>query len=135
MVEGCIFCKIVSGEVPAVKIWEDQDHIAILDNAPLTEGMTLVIPKKHMESYIFDVPKLDYKDLILAVKKAGKFLDRGIRAEKIFMVVEGLEVDHAHVKLYPVVKGSGFETLGIKQGSPKSAEELQKVADKILANQ
>lgn len=130
----CIFCKIVSGEVPSVKIWEDQDHIAVLDLYPVTEGMTVVMPKKHMESYVFDIPKLDYKDLMLAVKKAGKFLDRGLRADRILMVVEGIEVDHAHVKLYPMVKGSGFNGLGIKQGEKKSDAELNKVKQKILDN-
>ncbi len=130
----CIFCKIVSGEIPSVKIWEDNEHIAILDVAPVTEGMTLVIPKKHMESYVFDVAKTDYKNLMLAAKKAGKFMDRGLRADRIFVVVEGLEVDHAHVKLYPVVKDSGFTTLGIKAGEKKSDAELEKVKQKILEN-
>lgn len=130
----CIFCKIVKGEIPSVKIWEDNEHIAILDAYPIVEGMTLVIPKKHMESYVFDIPKTDYKDLMLAAKKAGKFMDRGLRAERIMMVVEGLEIDHAHVKLYPLVKDSGFTSLGIKSGQQKSTEELNKVKNKILQN-
>ena len=48
---SCIFCKIAKGEIPSVKIWEDKKHIAILDINPNTEGMTLVIPKKHYESF------------------------------------------------------------------------------------
>ena len=131
----CIFCKILSGEIPSVKIWEDNEHIAILDANPLVEGMTLVIPRKHMESYLFDIPKLEYKDLMLAAKKAGKFLDRGLRADRIMMVSEGLDIEHAHVKLYPYKKNDPkFTGLGIKSGEKKTTEELQKVALKIKEN-
>jgi diadenosine tetraphosphate (Ap4A) HIT family hydrolase len=130
----CIFCKIASGEVPCVKIWEDDSHLAFLDNNPLTEGMTVVIPKHHFESYIFDMPRVEYKDLMLAAKKAGKYLDRGLRADRILIVVEGLEVDHAHVKLYPMVKDSGFNGLGINQGVSKTTQELEEVANKIRSN-
>ena len=130
----CLFCKVVSGEIPSIQIWEDKDHIAVLDVFPTTEGMTLVIPKRHMESYLFDIPKTDYKDLMLTAKKVGKFIDRGLRADKILMVAEGLEVDHAHIKLYPWIKGGSFLGLGINSGERKSDAELNKVKQKIIDN-
>ena len=52
--ENCIFCKIIKGEIPSSKVWEDENFIAILDINPNTEGVTLVIPKKHYDSYVFD---------------------------------------------------------------------------------
>ena len=52
--ENCIFCKIVKGEIPCVKIWEDKDFLAILDVFPNTKGMTLVLTKKHFDSYAFE---------------------------------------------------------------------------------
>ena len=51
----CVFCKIVKGEIPSVKIWEGKNHIAILDVNPNVKGMTLVLTKKHFDSYSFDI--------------------------------------------------------------------------------
>ncbi len=148
--EECIFCKIVEGKIPSVKIWEDQDHIAILDVMPNTEGMALVIPKKHFESYVFDMPRVDYKNFLLATKKAAKFLERGLRVERVALVMEGLGVNHAHMKLYPLHgldkkfvetwspdkiwfdKYKGY--LSTQTGEEKTIEELQKVANKIISN-
>ena len=53
----CIFCKIVNGEVPCHKVWEDEKHLAFLTIFPNTEGVTVVIPKKHYPSYVFDLPR------------------------------------------------------------------------------
>jgi diadenosine tetraphosphate (Ap4A) HIT family hydrolase len=132
----CIFCKIVHGVIPSVKIWEDEEHIAILDINPTVEGMTLVIPKKHFDSNVFDMPRLEYKNYLLATKKAAKFLERGLRADRVLLVAEGLDVNHAHIKLYPYFNGkSEFRNLGIKSGETKTPEELEKVAQKILGNQ
>ncbi|VVB80691.1 HIT domain protein [uncultured archaeon] len=131
----CIFCQIVEGKIPSVKIWEDNEHIAILDAFPTTEGMVVVIPKKHFDSNVFDMPRVEYKNFMLATKKAAKFLERGLRADKVFMVAEGLDVNHAHIKLYPYFnKSPVFPNLGIKSGSNRSIEELKKVATKIVQN-
>lgn len=129
----CIFCKIVSGEIPAVKLWEDDEHIVILDAFPTVEGQALVITKEHHDSYIFNLPKVEYKQLMTATKKFGKFLDKGMRAERVIMAAEGLGVNHAHIKLYPVPEGytGGITT---QEGNKKTIEELNKVALKIKQN-
>lgn len=128
--ENCIFCKIINGEIPCEKIWEDENFLAFLDLMPSVEGMTLVIPKKHFDSKIFEMSNKDYLDFILATKKVAELLKKSLNAERILMVAEGLDVSHAHIKLYPFFKnGSG---LGLKAGPKKSPEELQKIADKIL---
>ncbi|MFA5403361.1 MAG: HIT domain-containing protein, partial [Ignavibacteria bacterium] len=51
--EDCIFCKIIAGEIPSYKVYEDEDFIGILDIFPNTKGMTLLIPKEHYDSYAF----------------------------------------------------------------------------------
>jgi len=66
--EDCIFCKIVKGEIPCSKVYEDENVLAFLDIAPVHKGHTLVIPKKHFET-ILDIPEQELKGLILAVKK------------------------------------------------------------------
>jgi diadenosine tetraphosphate (Ap4A) HIT family hydrolase len=100
--EDCIFCKIASGEFDSAKIWEDENFLAFLDIMPNTKGMTLVIPKKHFDSYAFDMPDKDYSNLLLAVKKVTGILEKGLDVKRVAMVMEGLGVNHAHIKLYPI---------------------------------
>jgi histidine triad (HIT) family protein len=100
--KDCVFCKIAKGEIPSYKIYEDKNYLAILDRYPNTKGMTLVIPKKHIESYAFDMKKKDYVDLLLVAKKVGKKLDKAFGTYRTALVLEGTEIDHVHVKLYPL---------------------------------
>ena len=145
--EECIFCKIIKGEIPSVKIWEDEKHLAILDVNPNTEGMTLVLTKKHHDSYAFDMPDKDYIDLMLATKKVAKLLDKKLKVKRTALVMEGLGVNHMHNKLYPIHgldekfkeiwapdkvyfdKYAGY--ISTQLGPKKTAEELKKLADKI----
>lgn len=100
--KDCIFCRIVKGEIPSAKIWEDKKHIAILDIFPNTLGQTLVIPKDHHTSYAFDIPDIAYKDLMFAAKTVGKLLDKRLKVVRTAMVAEGMAATHAHIKLYPL---------------------------------
>ena len=145
--DDCIFCKIVKGEIPCVKIWEDENFLAMLDIMPNVEGMTLVIPKKHFESYVVDMSDEDYCELMVAAKKVSKILEKGLDVQRVAIVMEGLGVDHAHIKLYPLHgldkkfiemwapekiyfdKYEGY--ISTQTGPKKEIEELQKVADKI----
>jgi histidine triad (HIT) family protein len=101
--DDCIFCKIVRGEIPSYKVYEDDDFLAFLDIYPNTRGMTLVIPKKHYSSYLFDLPDDVFEKLLLTAKKIGKILDKALNTGRTAMIVEGLETNHAHVKLYPLM--------------------------------
>lgn len=133
--ENCIFCKIAKGEIPCVKIWEDENFLAFLDIMPSVEGMTLVIPKKHYESNLSKIPDKVYSDLFLAAKKVTLLLEKGLKVERVAIVVEGLDVSHAHIKLYPVYKiGTGYHCVSPDAGSKKSSEELGLVAEKIRSN-
>ena len=100
--EKCIFCKIVSGELDSAKIWEDKDFLAILDIMPNTKGMTLVLTKKHFDSYAFDMSNDFYKIFMLTAKKVSKILERGLNVKRVALVMEGMGVNHAHLKLYPL---------------------------------
>ncbi len=102
MVE-CIFCRIVRDEVSSHKIWEDESHLAFLSIFPNTEGVTVVIPKLHYTSYIFDLPDDVITGLILATKKVAKLLDEKLEdVGRTAMVFEGFGVDHIHAKLFPM---------------------------------
>jgi diadenosine tetraphosphate (Ap4A) HIT family hydrolase len=100
---GCVFCGIISGEVPSYKIWEDEKHVAFLSIFPNTEGTTVVVPKDHYSSYVFDLPDQVLSELILAAKKVAKLLDARLEdVGRTAMVFEGYGVDHAHAKLFPM---------------------------------
>jgi diadenosine tetraphosphate (Ap4A) HIT family hydrolase len=131
MMDNCIFCKIVAGEIPSVKIWEDEDFVAVLDILPACKGQTLVLPKRHLSPDIFVLWEEDYSSLLLAAKKVVALLKTWLQVERIWMVIEWIEVDHAHVKLYPFWEGKSF--VGWFSGKEMvNAEELQKVADEVL---
>ncbi len=100
--DDCIFCKIVKGEIPSFKIWEDEKFITILDIFPNTKGMTLVIPKAHYDSYAFDMDEAAYSEFMIAAKKVGKMMDEKLKTKRTAMVMEGMGVNHAHIKLYPM---------------------------------
>lgn len=99
----CIFCKIVRGELPAHKIWEDKKHLAFLSIFPNTEGFSVVIPKKHYSSYAFDATEKVLADLVSASKKVAKLLDKKLTdVGRTGMMFEGFGVDHLHAKLFPM---------------------------------
>jgi histidine triad (HIT) family protein len=100
--KDCLFCKIVKGEIPSAKVWEDKKHIAILDVFPNTTGMTLVMAKDHYDSYAFEMSDKVYSELMLASKKVAKLLDKRLKVNRTAMVMEGMGVNHVHIKLYPL---------------------------------
>ncbi|MBI2044016.1 HIT domain-containing protein [Candidatus Pacearchaeota archaeon] len=145
--KDCIFCKIVEGKIPSVKIWEDKDFMAILDINPNVRGMTLVMPKKHFDSYVFEMPEKEYSEVMKATRKVAQLLDKKLKVKRTALVMEGLGVNHAHIKLYPIYGlENKFEEIWAKDkvyfekypgyvttqlGPQKSIEELKKVADEI----
>jgi len=99
----CIFCKIVKGELPCHKIWEDEKHLAFLSIYPNTDGFTVLITKEHYPSYVFDLPDNVLKDIIIAAKKVAKLLDKKLEdVERTGLIFEGFGIDHVHAKLFPM---------------------------------
>lgn len=99
----CIFCKIVKGEAPCHKIWEDDKHLAFLSNEPNTEGFSIVVTKEHYPSYAADLPDDVLKDLIIASKKVCKILDSKLDdVGRTGIIFEGFGIDHVHAKLSPM---------------------------------
>ena len=125
--ENCIFCKIVKGEIPSVKVWEDEKHLAILDINPINPGHTVLIPKKH-DDYLFDLEDGEYTELMLKAKKIAKMLKNKLKPKRIGLAVEGFFVPHVHVHLVPLNKGN---ELNPERAKNMSAEELNRIAKKI----
>ena len=123
-----IFSKIVSGDIPAFKVAEDENYVAFLDIFPLAKGHVLVIPKKETD-YIFDLDSEEYFGLFSFAKKVAKAMDKVISCERIGVAVIGLEVPHAHIHLVPLnhVSDINFERPKLK--FPDS--EMKEIANLI----
>lgn len=141
MSDNCIFCKIVKGEIPCHKVYEDNEFLAFLDLYPNTRGMTLVIPKKHYSSDVFYMPKNDYIEFMLISQKIATLLENKLGVKRVAMVMEGMGIDHAHIKLYPLhgLKDKFVETWAEKKVFFKKYEGYittligERASDKELA--
>ena len=123
-----IFSKIISGDIPAYKIAEDDNNLAFLDISPLVEGHVLVIPKKETD-YIFNITSKEYLSLWKFAQKVAKSMDKVLVCERIGVAVIGLEVPHTHIHLVPInnVSDINFE----RQRLNFSEIKMQSVADLI----
>lgn len=123
-----IFTKIIEGEIPCYKIAENDTHFAFLDINPIARGHTLVVPKKEID-YLFDLPDPLLADTIVFAKKIAAAIDTSLSPIRTGVIVEGLEVPHAHVHLVPIYKESQVVALGHSVDIPES--EMQKISEKI----
>ena len=96
-----IFTKIILGEIPSYKIYEDENYYAFLDINPNALGHTLCIPKKEVDK-LFDLDDETYKGLMIFSKKIAEALKKAVDCQRIGMSVIGLEVPHVHVHLIPI---------------------------------
>jgi len=108
MSEPSIFTRIINGEIPAYKIYEDDRVIAFLNNHPLNPGHTLVVPKTQV-NHIWDLDDDDYEYLWEIVKKIGSHIREVIDSPRVGVIVEGFGVPHVHVHLLPIYSGSDMK--------------------------
>ena len=119
-----VFSKIISGEIPCYRIYEDDKTLAFLDIHPETRGHTLVVPKVEVDK-IYDLDDDYYTALFAAVKKISAHYDH-VLGRRSLMKVVGTDVPHAHVHITPLDPDWKYgETLTL------SPTEMQKIADKL----
>lgn len=123
-----IFTKIVQGEIPCYKIAENEHYFSFLDINPVAEGHTLVIPKKEID-YIFDVDDEQLKGLIQFSKTIALGIDKALGTIRTGIVVEGMEVPHAHIHLIPIYYEGQPLSLGRK--TEISKERMREIAEMI----
>lgn len=123
-----IFTKIIKGEAPCYKVYEDDKTLAILDIDPLSNGHTLVISKNQVDK-VYELPDSDYQALFQTVQKVAQRINDklGVRAG---IVVEGLDIPHAHVHVVPMYD---INVLRLHHGYPvdKSQDALTAMAEKL----
>jgi histidine triad (HIT) family protein len=126
-----IFSRIISGEIPAYKVAEDDNYFAFLDINPLKEGHTLVVPKQETD-YIFDLDDEKLAGMILFSKKVAAAIRKAYPCNRIGVAVLGLEVPHAHIHLVPINSESD-----INFRNPKlkfTPEQFKSTAERISTN-
>ena len=134
--KSCIFCKIVKGELPCSKIYEDKDTFAFLDIYPINKGHTLIIPKQHFMN-IFDVPEPVLKTLVAATKKIAEAVAKGMNCDGVNVGMNnnsaaGQVVYHIHFHVIPRFKDDGLKLW--PQSKYASDEEKQAAAERIRAH-
>ncbi len=125
-----LFTKIVNGEIPCTKVWEDNEFLAFLDVMPVAPGHTLVIPKKEVD-YLFDLEDDLYGRLMLAAKKVAKGVQAATGCKRVCVSVFGFEVPHVHIHLFPLNSLAQFPFPDREKAAP---DDLLKVAASIQAH-
>lgn len=123
-----IFTKIIKGDIPCYKLAENSTHIAFLDINPIAKGHSLVIPKKEID-YIFDLPDELLGETMFFAKKVAHAIDRALSPIRTGMIVEGLEVPHAHIHLVPIYKES--QTVALGHSIDISENEMEQIRKDI----
>jgi histidine triad (HIT) family protein len=127
-----IFSKIINREIPAHFLYEDEHCVVILDRYPTVRGQSLVIPKKEID-YAFDLDDDTYIHLFKTAKKIAQASDRALNAKRTCLVVEGFDVPHVHIKIFPMTDLGKKLGEQLVMGEEASDEELAIVATQIQA--
>jgi histidine triad (HIT) family protein len=128
-----IFSKIINRDIPGFFVYEDEQCVVIMDKFPAVEGQCLVILKREVD-YIFDLEQHEYEHLFSTVKRVAHALDVTFETERTCVVVEGFEVPHVHIKLYPMKRND--DNLGdvITRVAEADDAHLLELSKKIAAN-
>ena len=128
--EDSIFTKIIKGEIPCHKVYEDELTFVFLDIHPIQPGQVLVIPKKQVE-FVWDLEQTDYRAVMDTCQKVALRL-RQVFPEKtrVAQMVEGLDVNHAHIKLFPFSTAEEFRHIPNVSEEPDH-ELLAALAEKL----
>lgn len=130
--QDCVFCQIIKGEVPAVKIYEDSETLAFLNHHPVHPGHALIIPKEHFEN-IYTIPAELWARMNLTAQKIAIAVREAVDADGINVYMNnehaaGQVVFHGHIHIIPRHNDDGLTHW---PGKPTAENELNVIADKI----
>lgn len=121
--DNCIFCKIVAGEIPSYKVYEDEQCIAFLDIHPVTLGHTLIVPKSHFQ-WLQDTPDDVLSHVFIVSKSLINKIKERIGADYVQLSVVGKDVPHFHIHLIPRVMSDHLEGWNPMEIDKKDFEQL-----------
>jgi histidine triad (HIT) family protein len=126
-----IFSKIIAGDIPSYKIFENDKFYAFLDIFPLREGHVLVVPKIEVDN-LFDLPKEYLIEMLVFARPIAKAIERSFSCNRCGLAVVGLEVPHAHLHLVPI---DNSDDLNFTRGKIRvSPGQLKAAQEKIIGN-
>ncbi len=123
-----IFTKIINGEIPSYKIFEDELTYAFLDINPINIGHTLIIPKIETD-YFLDVEEPYYSQVFKNAKLIGKAIHESTNCKRVGTIIAGWDVPHFHYHLIPMF---GVEDLDFKKGKRRTEDEMKSIQEKII---
>jgi histidine triad (HIT) family protein len=123
-----IFSRIIKGEIPCYKLAENDHFFAFLDVRPIAEGHALVVPKIETD-YIFDLEDSLLADMMVWSKKVATAIDSALDPIRTGIIIQGLEVPHAHIHLVPLYKHS--QELSLAHPIKVSEERMKEIAQLI----
>ncbi|MDR8392452.1 HIT family protein [Aliifodinibius sp. S!AR15-10] len=129
-----IFTKIIEGEISCHKVAETEQHIAFLDINPIARGHTLIVSKQEID-YFFDLPDELYHSTMDFARTVSGAIDRALAPLRTGIIVQGLEVPHAHLHLIPLYKTHQVMALGhnVDVTEEEMKELAQKISDEVSA--
>ena len=127
---ACIFCRIISGQIPALKVYEDEQTFAFLDIAPFEKGHVLVVPKRHA-AFITDLPQAELLPFISAVQKVAALLLKKLPCDGFNLVQNNgvcaiQVVPHVHFHIVPRRNGQAMNWTPLKYDDPGELSEIHR---------
>ncbi|HEU4933111.1 MAG TPA: HIT family protein [Pyrinomonadaceae bacterium] len=135
MADECLFCRIVSGELPATIVYEDENALAFLDHRPLFPGHTLLVPRQHVET-LGELPTKLVGPYFEAAQLLALAIESAMDAEGTFVAMNNRvsqSVPHLHVHVVPRRRKDGLKGFFWPRTKYKSDEEMKEAQRKILA--
>lgn len=126
-----IFSRIIEGQIPSYKIAENDDFYAFLDIRPISEGHTLVVPKIEID-YLFDLDDHTLSEMMTWSKKVVQAIDKALNPIRTGLIVQGLEVPHAHIHLVPLYKNN--QEMSLARPKQVSEERMKEIATLIMGS-
>src|SRR5215218_6573794 len=130
--ENCLFCRIVSGEVSAVVVYEDENTLAFLDHRPLFPGHTLLVPREHFET-LGDLPASRVGPLFTNAQLLSRAIEAALEAEGTFVAMNNRvsqSVPHLHVHIVPRRRKDGLKGFFWPRTKYKTKDEMELVQGK-----
>ncbi len=124
-----VFTRIIKGEISGHKVYEDNKVLAIMDINPIQPGMVLVVPKKQIDHFM-ELPDDDYQVLMAVVKKIALKMREVFPHKRVAVQIEGLDVPHAHVKVFPFASAGEFRAIPSAKTEPNHPA-LAQMANKL----
>lgn len=121
----CLFCKIINGQEKSWKIWENDHCVAFLTPYPNTPGFTVIATKEHVDSNVLSLPQEEFVEIVLAGKEVSNILQKAFKTSRNGLIIEGMGIDHAHIKIIPMhgIKEGPWEA--IKSNLPLFKEKYE----------